>query len=202
MLFVKRLLFQSIVIILLGFLNQNSLLGQWELVLDKDSVQVYNKPNSDGYSYYKAIAYINAPAYKVAEFLTNIEDFPRWVNNCSATTLVYSDDNKIIYRAEYDMPWPISNRYSISQLIITNKTTGNYEFKTSPIAIDSLVIGDAILISRFREQVKLKQIGQNLTVIELSGAYDPAGAIPSWLTDKFMKFGPYDMVLKMRESIE
>lgn len=183
------------------FLN-NTFNAQWVLSIDKDSIQVYNKPNSDGYSYYKANGYVYADINSIYYFLRDIANFPEWVNNCTETKLLDKKGEELIYFALYEMPWPVSDRYSITRLTVEEKTDKVIQLQSNPSAETSYSYEDGLRITRFNEQVSLTKINDRLTYIEMYGAYDPGGAIPSWLTDKFMKYGPYDAIMAIKERLE
>ena len=192
---VKKVFFVSFFIII-----QTSIaFSQWELVIDKDSVKVYNKPNSDGYSFYLAEGFINASINDVYNTFTNIEEHPLWISNCAETRLIQeTPDEEIIYMSLYDFPWPSSDRYSISHLKVVKKEDKHIHLKSSPAMDQDIILENAIYVTRFYEEVEIFYLAENRTKIKLSGAYDPAGSIPAWITDIFMKQSPYESILQMR----
>lgn len=188
--------------IALTFIVCTPLMAQWEKVLDKDSILVYNKPNSNGYSYYKAQGYIEASLDDIVVFFSDIERFPEWVDNCSDAKILHKEENEFVYYVSYDMPWPLTDRYAVSQLKISRPEEGRCEFNSQPNLSEMPDVADALRVTRFKERVVLVSKSDKLTVIYMSGAYDPGGDIPLWVTDKFIKYGPYDMILNMKKSLE
>lgn len=188
--------------VLLFIFTQIKVQAQWELSLDRDSIQVYNKPNSDGYSFYKAKGYIHADVNDVFRFLTNIERFPEWVTNCADTKVLEREGEEIVYFALYEMPWPVSDRYSLTHLTINEKSDTLIRLQSNPTTKVEFEYEDGLRITRFNEKVHLTRIKDKLTYVEMYGAYDPGGAIPSWLTDKFLKYGPMDAILTIKERVE
>ena len=198
----NNLLMRGAVVLICFCLSTLSVCAQWELSLQKDSIQVFNKPNSEGYSYYKANGYVHANVEQVFNFLTQIEDFPNWVNNCSETKVLERKGEEVIYFALYEMPWPVINRYSITRLTIDEKTDNKIRLQSNPSQNTEYKYDDGLQITRFNEKVNLTLLDNGLTYIEMYGAYDPGGAIPLWLSDKFMKYGPMDVILAIKAHLE
>lgn len=178
------------------------LLAQWELRVDRDSIEVYTKPNADGYSYYKANGYVHANMTDVYAFLTRVENFPSWVNNCIDTKVLSRKGDEVIYFVLFEMSWPVSNRYSITHITIDKMDDNQIHLQSNPYLKTDYEYKDALQIVRFNEKVKLTNIGEELTYVEMYGAYDPGGSIPLWLSDKFMKYGPLDAILGIKSHLE
>lgn len=192
---------QTLILILLSVLSLQ-LSAQWELRIDRDSIQVYTKPNADGYSYYKASGYVYAKMTDVYTFLTSVEDFPSWVNNCVDSEVLSREGDEVVYFVLYEMPWPVSDRYSITQITIDKMDDYQIQLQSNPYLKIKYDYEDALRIVRFNEKVKLTNIGEELTFVEMFGAYDPGGSIPLWLSDKFMKYGPLDAILGIKSHLE
>jgi hypothetical protein len=196
-----KLLYINIVAIIFLFTNES--IAQWEKVLDREDIIVFNKPNEDGYSFYRAEALINHPISSVYAFLSDIEKYPEWVNNCTDVEVLSSQKDKAYkYTLLFDMPWPVSNRFSVLQLRITHVSADTILFRSLPAKNHAVEHEQAVEITRFKEEIDLYVIDENTTKILMYGAYDPGGKVPSWLTDKFMKYGPYDAVLNIRAGID
>lgn len=195
---VKKTILTGIILIIVPM----NLFSQWNLAIDKDSIKVYNKPNDDGYSFYLAEGYLNATINQVYKTFISIEDHPLWISNCAETRVLHeAPDKQIIYYSQYDFPWPSTDRYSISDMHVISKEEKYIKLKSGPAKNQEIIMDNLVYVSRFYEEVEIFYISKNKTKIKLSGAYDPAGAIPAWLTDKFMKQSPYESILKMREIL-
>ena len=191
------------VLLLLFFLIIQPSVAQWELVLDRDDIKVFNKPNEDGYSFYRAEVELNHEWKFVYTFFLDIENYPNWVNNCDDVRLLSEkEDERYVYTSLFGMPWPIQDRYAISSISVSEAGPDTVLLVSTPANDFEYTWNDALHITRFREEITLFAKTDTSTFVTLYGAYDPAGNIPSWLTDKLMKFGPYDTILKIRKELE
>lgn len=193
---------KKISLIAFVFIQFSSVNAQWTLVLERDSIAVYNRPNHDGYSFYKARVSVNVPIEKIFSFLVDISRYPEWVNNVDTTILLSAEKNKeYIYYTHYNLPWPVTNRHAVSRIEVVKKEKNYIELNSLPAPEFYKDEFQGIAMTRFHENIKLTRLSSTATMLELYGAYDSGGVIPSWVNDKVMKFGPYDTIIKLRKKL-
>ncbi len=191
-------------IILIVFVSVTiPLKAQWELVLEKNNIKVYNSPSKDGYSFYKERALVNYPLSHVYSFFTDVENYSNWINNCTEIYKIKTEkDNYYRYASYFDMPWPVQNRFSVSEINVIYAGADSMILRSEHYPNHKIDYNGALEITRYYESVKLYRKDNTSTIIVLEGAYDPGGLIPPWLVSKFLKYGPYDTMIKIRRQLD
>lgn len=178
--------------------------AQWVKVLDKDNIQVFTKPSSvGGLSHYKAQATIDTSIEELYVFFTDFQNYTKWVNNCTFIDLIDEiPDSVYIYYSYFDMPWPAMNRDVLSKLSIQHVSPQHIIVQSEPIKYDYPRKANAIHIVEFKEQYTLKEMETEKVYLEMQGSYNPEGYVPDWLLRKMLKYGPYDVILKIRSELK
>ncbi len=177
--------------------------AQWELVVNKNDIKVYNKPGEDGYSFYKECALVTHPLSLVYQFFIDIENYSTWINNCTEIQPIkFKKEYFYRYASYYDMPWPVQNRFSVSEISIIYADADSVILRSAPYTDHNIKYKGALEVNRFGESVKLYRKDSTTTMVMMEGAYDPGGLIPSWLVDKFLQYGPYDIMIKIRNQLD
>jgi len=191
------------VLIALLLLYSHISLSQWNESLHREDITVYNKPAINGVGYYKAETIFDVSFDSLYAFFMNFEDYPKWVNYCSYTDVLKGNtDSLFIIYSYYDLPWPFSDRDAITELRI--------DFDTSNRIVVNSVSGETLMpelknvirLKGFEEKFLLEEIDGNNTRFVMEGKYIPGGLVPNWMIDRAVKYGPYDVLMKVKILVE
>lgn len=199
----NNLKLKSILLLFLlsGFLNDMN--AQWEPVLEKEGVVVFNKPSKNGMSYYRIQTKINTSISDLYAFFTDFSGYPEWVNNCAYVKVYKSiPDTNYIYYSFFDMPWPASDRDGVSDLKVIKYTADTILVQALPASLEIPVKNNVIRVESFEEKYTLIALSKDSVWLVMEGAYDPGGWVPTWMVRKMMKHGPYDVVMKIKKLVE
>ncbi len=178
--------------------------SQWDLILSRDSINVYNKPVSKRLYHYKAETVFTVPLDTLYKFFVNFNLYNQWIGYCEKAKLISSETDSLytVYFL-FDMPWPISDRDALIDFIIN---WNNYSGAINIASQESEWIYDkplgAIRIKDFNVSFDLFALAGNKTKFVMQGVYRPNGLLPSFLVGKMLKWGPYDTLLRIKALIE
>ena len=179
-----------------------SVKAQWTKVYQKSNISVYQKDTDDGFIYYKAQTIFNVSIDSLYSFFIDFQNYPNWVNYCSSIEVIESvADSMYIYYSYFDMPWPARNRDAISILSI-EKGTHKINVVSRPSKVAYKDRTNTIRVSQFEEKYELIEISEYQTRFIMQGTYDPGGLIPDWTIRKMLKYGPYDVLTKVKAIVE
>lgn len=177
--------------------------AQWQPVIEKEGVSVFNKPSNNGMSYYKVQTKLNTSITELYSFFTDFSRYPEWVNNCAYVNVYYSQPGtNYMYYSFFDMPWPATDRDGISDLKILKYSADTILVHTLPANIDIPLKRNVIRVENFEEKYMLIALSADSVWLEMEGAYDPGGWVPDWMVRKMMKHGPFDVVMKIKKLLE
>lgn len=184
-------------------LSSTNTIAQWKLVYEKDDTRVFNKPSENGMSFYKVETIINSSISDLYTFFTNFSDYPLWVSNCSYVKVLRQiPDSNYIYYSYFDMPWPATDRDGVSDLTIDFYGTDSIVVSSVPSKHYIPLKNNVIRVDNFKESYTLTKLTTNSVFLSMEGGYDPGGFIPEWLIKKMLKYGPYDVVIRIKKLVE
>lgn len=192
-----------VIITLFYFILPLQTIGQWLPVKADTSFKVYLHKDWKENRSYKAEGRYQVPIDTLYRFLTDFSGYTRWINYCTEVDLLYANKDKhYIYFAFYDLPWPLSNRKSISEMKITIHENGIIQVDSAPIDLEYETHSRATLVNRYREKFELIPIDKNSVLFRMQGSYYPGGFIPDWIIKKFLSEGPYDVLQNIKKEVE
>lgn len=198
----SRSLQRLFIIVLLIFFSE-LVYGQWEIVYEKNDILVYNKPTQNRNCDYMANALINTSIDSLYKFLINFENYPKWVNYCARLDMLQKiPDSLYIYYSFFDMPWPFTNRETISRLLVIERHPNEIKVSVKPHKPKYKSRPGCIWVNHFHESYLIRKISDGKTEITMIGEYDPGGFIPNVLLRKMLKYGPYDILMKIKSYTE
>jgi hypothetical protein len=169
-----------------------------------DSVKVYTShtENSDFQSI-KAVFTVNTSLSLLAAMVWNVERYTHWqYNTTMAKVLKVENDHELIYHAEIEAPWPVSDRDMVVRLKISQND------KTKVLTIGTIGIPTYIPKGEGHVRVpmsKAQWIVTPLSKTKVSVEYvihiDPGGSVPAWMVNMVCVEAPYDSFVKMRRLI-
>ncbi len=176
----------------------------WVFEFEKDGVKVWTrKLDWSSIKECKGETIINTNLGSVAYVLDDVDNYPRWVYNCTESFRVRKDNEfkGFIYNA-IKTPWPVKIRdvvyqYSVSQ----NKTT--LEVTLNTMAVKGMVPDKGnVRMTYMKSTFTLTPLDKNRIKIVLQNHSDPAGDVPQSVINMFIKDSPYYTLLNMRKLIE
>jgi disulfide oxidoreductase YuzD len=195
--------------VLLFVLSVNIVAAQtdnnWALKQDKDGVKIYTAKVPD--SKVKAIKVeceLDATLSQAVAVVMDIKNSKRWVyRTASAYIIKRSSPSDLYYYSLVKMPFPVSNRDFIAHLIVKQDP------KTKVVTIDGPCVANmvpqkkkVVRVTNSTGRWLLTPDGANHVKIVYTLHADPAGSIPSWLTNMFITQGPSQSFKKLKVEIQ
>lgn len=167
----------------------------WKLAKDADDIRVYTRevPGSDA-NEFKGVADVDAPLEVILEVFKDIPSFPRWYGFCKEIRLLKQDseNHRIIYFV-LETTGPVKDRDMVIDtrdskdlqagraLITMTAFKEDYVPRTSAYVRMTDMTGSAVLT----------RVDQDTTHVVYTVRADPAGYIPSFISNMLQKEQPY-----------
>lgn len=187
-------------------LLQIQLVGQeqWELVKEKDGIEIFTRTNTiSSFKEFKATMEIQAGVNDFLAVLYDVEGLPDWGYSVKeAKLLERSDDLSQTYYAVAKAPWPYKDRDGI----YLNRMNWNSEAKELRVDIDLLEQdfeseNEYVRMDGFGYwQIKEVQGGMLQIVFQMQ--MDPGGSIKAWMANMFVTDSPYHTMNGLRKIIQ
>lgn len=171
---------------------------------EKEDIRVFTrKIEGSDMMAFRAITHIESTLTATIALLEDAERARKWVFSCKAMALIEQvSDTDALYYMVTDMPWPVSNRDSISQTHISQDS------ETKVVRVDISARNDVFPENddhvRIREMSGFWQMTpQENGVIEIiyEAHADPGGGLPSWLVNSFLVDAPLETLRGFRDLI-
>lgn len=169
---------------------------------ERDGIKTYTR-EEPGYSVkaYKCETEFHGDIEKVVELLTDVRSFDAWDDKISELTVVDESSGKYFrYCLVYDLSWPIKDRdLCVDARMVTDVETGTVTIRAT---------GAPELIPAHPDRVRIVDYWQNWIVMPLEdglirlileGFADPAGSIPSWITNMALTDSPVKSISEVRK---
>ena len=176
----------------------------WEEQYNKDGIVVYtmSEPATNTHSF-KALTTIEKSAETVYAAITDYDHVAEWQAVDELIVLKVLSDTFKIVGSYIPFPWPLSDRYSVSEFNTsvdrTNKEV-NYTIKViSSKSYPPKREGVELLEKGYGYWI-LKENEKGHTEIEYFYAAD-AGNLPSWVVNLFIVDAPKDALLALRKEV-
>lgn len=185
------------------FLFQMNGQESWELVKDKNGIQVFTRANTiSSFKEFKAIANIDG---KVSQFLSviyDIEGLTDWGYNIKESKLLdRSDLMNQTYYAVAKAPWPYKDRDGI----YLNQISWNKESRILNVDIQMLqeeihVNDDYVRMDGYGYW-QIREVSNETLEVVFQMQVDPGGAIKAWMANMFVTDSPYQTLLGLKDVI-
>ena len=192
---------KTFALIFILYLQSGSYISnEWDLAIEREGIRVYLHQNWKENSTYKAEGVVDVPQNQLYAFLSDIKNYPHWINGCMFTRVLYSN-SELHYRyyATYDLPWPLRNRDAVADLTIRKLPDGKILATIQAIDTDTLQSGEYVRETNFSEKYELIPEEQT-TILRMQGSYTTSAYLPDWVIKKFLTWGPYDTFLSIRKA--
>lgn len=121
--------FPALLTLLIGLLSTTSWAADtdgWQLVKDRDGIQVYGRDHQHSkYREYRAETVIAAELHQLLGVMNDTDACPQWMHNCLAPALLAEPNTLERYTyMRNDLPWPYKDRALIVRSLITPDIEG------------------------------------------------------------------------------
>ena len=190
-------IFNYIIFILIS----SSSLQDWEPVRNEEYIKVYKQTSDESRIHeYKAEAVINTSIDSLYLFFLDFDNYHTWIPSCTKSKLLLSNsDTAFVYYARYDLPWPFTDRDAYS-LITIKKNKDVIEVVSIPYVTENTENQKGIVrVKEYEENYRLERLADDKVIFYMQGRYNPGGYIPAWLANKFIKYGPFDVIKSIQK---
>ncbi|WP_374972369.1 START domain-containing protein [Spongiibacter marinus] len=172
----------------------------WNLVRDKNGIQVFRRPVED--SQIDAVRGVTTVESSLGRLLSIILDPARrmeWDKFCGESYLYETvNENEELVYVHSDMPWPVSDRdmlmrVSWEQDPETLVVNVNGEGTKGVLPVQK----DRIRVTQASHSWVLTPLENGLIEVETVAHLDPAGPLPAWLINMLSVESPYDALLRI-----
>ena len=159
---------------------------EWKKVKDKDGVQVYRAHSDDSqFKTFKSVSRIELDNIQsFVGLLLDEQAYPRWVHMVSSAELKATDDpRRYELFIETRLPWPVRNRFTKVDLVLTQKEDYSIRFELrEPLIPAQPRDGFILAFTRGFYELKINSGSNNVDIIAEVFA-DPGGFVPAFLVN-------------------
>ena len=177
----------------------NSLLlfaqDDWNLSKESEGIKVYTKKLSNSkFKSVKVECIIEGTIDKLVAILNNVDGNTKWVYKTKRTNSVRRvSNNEFIYYAETILPWPLSNRdVVINMLFSRDEAAKTLTVKATGLPGEVEKKDGIVRLAYFDGLWTVNQIDANHITILYLLTVDPGGSVPAWAYNMFVAKGPYN----------
>ena len=184
-------------------LCQFQMIGQepWEIVKDKNGIQVFTRANTvSSFKEFKATMSIEGEVAQILAVLYDVEGLTDWGYNVKEAKLMNRPDQmNQTYYAVAKAPWPYKDRDGV----YLNQMNWNKESKTLMVDIQMLKEGIEINDDYVRMDGygywQIKEVSNGTLEVVFQMQVDPGGAIKAWMANMFVTDSPYQTLMGLRD---
>lgn len=175
----------------------------WALVKDAEGIQVYSRPvPGTPYKEFRGVGDVKAPIEVISRVFEDIPNFPRWFGFCLEARQLRHDtgDTWRVYIV-IKTPGPVADRDVVAD-VVRERKPGRMTLALSAVKDDLLPNrGRYVRMTELTGSVVMTARGDGLTGIVYTMRPDPAGYIPSWISNIVQKDQPFLTIKGMREMV-
>ena len=159
----------------------------WLLDDDSDGIKIYTKDlKGNELRGFKGIGSVDSRLEVIAEVLLDIPGYTEWMAFSKVSKIVkYISETSFIVYSLYDLPWPVSDRDSVTKVSL------NIDNKTGKCIVTLKPAGDKyvpkkegkIRLETFRGKIWLEYVNRETTRGGVEIVMDPGGYIPISITN-------------------
>lgn len=184
----------------------------WTLEEERANTRVYLRTNTDQLKEVRLIATFEIGIPEILEVLNDVEDYPNWVYRTMESTLIErkqdtvwqvvptgSDELLVIdtlyYYTRSDFPWPLNDRdFVIRSWTEPAGPDGVVRSLSRGVDRPDIRPGEATRVRVFQSDWTLIPRPDGSTTVDYYLRTDPAGQIPTWITNIAIKRGPIKLI--------
>jgi hypothetical protein len=188
------------------FLFSVSLFGQnkWALKKEKDGIKISTR-HSETSAFNDIQVEVDLPGTieQLYSILWNVAKYTDWAYSTKSCVLIKKiNDNELIYYAEFDVPWPLSNRDLCADVKMI-KDTLSHSLKVVSVGVNDFVPekkGIVRVKSKGNWSITMlpgKRIMHLNYILELQ----PGGSAPAWIVNLFSTKGPMESFQNLKQKM-
>jgi hypothetical protein len=177
---------------------------RWELTKDKNGISVYSaKEFSSKFKSIKVEGIFPGTIQKLVAILQNVNDNKEWVYRTKQSYLIRNiNANELIYYAETELPWPISNRDMAIKMHFNLDNVNNLKVKATGVPDTVPEKEGLVRIKLFNAEWDVKNLGNSRISIQYFLTMDPGGSMPPGISNMFVSKGPYETFYSLAQLLE
>lgn len=169
--------------------------NEWKLSREGNGIKVYTQKAADSkFKSVKVECIVAGNIEKLVSILKNVDGNIKWVYNTKRTYSIRTvNKNEFIYYAETALPWPLTNRDMVINMLFINDSLGKKLLVKATGMKDELPKNNNIIRIPFFDGLwDVTTTDKTHISITYTLSIDPGGTIPAWAYNKFVSKGPYN----------
>lgn len=183
--------------------DENIKVGAWELVTEKDSVQVYNRTvEGQALREFKATAVLHAPLFRVVYALTDYKSFPQWMGSSLYDMKAVGVGDKQSYYLYYKIKTPLlsSDRDVILKIEASPMSKGYiFRCKSEPTYLSENPA--FVRIQRWDAAWVIENIDDTSVRLSYLGTVNDNERLPTKYAEEMMTKLPYEFLLGLHQFL-
>jgi hypothetical protein len=178
----------------------------WKIAKDSENIRVYTRPVPGSSSNeFKGIADIEAPLEVIIEVFKDIPSFPEWYGFCKEIRLLKQDaeNHRIIYFV-LETTGPVKDR----DMVVDTRDTKDLQAGKALITMTAFTedyvprVSKYVRMTDMAGSANLSRVGPDRTNVIYTAKADPAGYIPSFISNMLQKEQPFLTLKGLREMVK
>ena len=169
--------------------------NDWKLSREGNGIKVYTQKMAESkYKSVKVECNLAGSIEKLTRILKTVDGNVKWVYNTKRTYSIRNvSNNEFIYYAETALPWPLTNRDMVINMLFNNDSMGKKLLVKATGLKGEVPKNDNIIRIPFFDGLWNVTATDNAHIsIIYTLSIDPGGSIPAWAYNKFVAKGPYN----------
>ena len=174
----------------------------WELKKNENGIAVYSRGiANEKLKEIRVVCELPGTPAQLINILQHVKGHVDWVYLTKQSYQVKKiNERSLIYYSATDMPWPVTDRDLVVELVITEVPgTRNLSIRAKSTAEYLPPKKNFIRVPYSLASWEVVPISPNKLKIDYTFRVDPGGAIPTWLVNAAAATGPYNTFVKLRE---
>jgi len=178
----------------------------WKLAKHSENIKVYTRevPGSDA-NEFKGVADVDAPLEVILEVFKDIPSFPQWYGFCKEIKLLKqnTENHRIIYFV-LETTGPVKDR----DMVIDTRDSKDLQAGKALITMAAFKEDYVPRVSKYVRMTDmagsavLNRVDQDTTAVVYTVKADPAGYIPSFISNMLQKEQPFLTLKGLREMVK
>jgi hypothetical protein len=176
---------------------------QWKLARDENGIKVYlSQPVNSDYQSFRGVASIKADVPTLSRLQENLTIACKWLYACADMRLLKIDGDTTFVYLTTDLPAPASVRDMVLQVQTEQLDNGTLIRHLSAVRDMEPEVPGVIRVNELHGEWIMVPKGERETEVTYQMQAEPAGAIPSWLANRFVIDAPMVTLKTLRAVAE
>jgi hypothetical protein len=177
----------------------------WECAKERDGIKIFTcHDTASSYKIFKGEIDLQSDVNTVSNLIEDVRNFDIWDEDISNIRILDHKPGKFIrYYVQYDVQWPFANRDLCAEAVIrTDPVTGERIISARSVPEAVPLDPEFVRIEKFWQKWTITPTGAGKVHLTLEGFAEPAGDIPAWMGNLAITNAPWNMLRKIRETLE